>query len=281
MRTPVTPELASGDARVAPSKQFADSQLLYVCEQTRRVHVWQIREPGIIDFITQGLQGAGESAQESAGELQSELAFPLGDIARPDVPVANARETAKKAVPPKTTAGNRPLLLVETQEGGDPAPILQLRILSQLLVARLEAIRPAISPVGQIAQRAGRGMIHLEEVSVELSRLGPLADALVCGVVVARNRFVQPVLGRLAVIVHGRDQHIARIADDVKDTDVVPLEKLRALAEIRIDVEKDERLSRRAGLSRHPPADLKSMHRTPNSHAIALNTPSIQTVPVL
>jgi hypothetical protein len=52
---------------------------------------------------------------------------------------------------------------------------------------------------------------------------------------------MQPSLARLAMIMHGRDQHVARIADEMEDPDVVAVEQIGMAAEVGIVVEEHER----------------------------------------
>src|SRR5262249_52169866 len=182
--------------------------------------------------------------EEGEAKILGELPLPLSDIARPDVLVAQSRETAKEAVLPKALAGNFLFPFVEAKEGADLPPIGELHVLAQILIARLEAVGSAVLPAQHLAQRSRRRMLHLEDVLIELRRQR-LQLSLVGDVVVARNRLVQPTLARLPVIVHGRNQHVARVADEVEDPYVVAVQDVRVLAEVRIAVEQDERLAQR------------------------------------
>jgi len=96
-------------------------------------------------------------------------------------------------------------------------------------------------------------MLHLENVLIELRRQG-FQLALVGDVVVSRNRFVQPTLIRLPVIVPGRNQHITRVADEMEDPHVVAVQDVRVLAEVRIAVQEYDDGLPIASL-RHPDCD--------------------------
>src|SRR5437762_1326307 len=121
-------------------------------QQTGGARLLQTRDPAVVDLVTQRLQSVGESREECAAKIPGEFPPPLSDVTRPDVLVAKARKAAKQAVFPETPVGDLLLPLIEPKEGGDPAPMPERRVLPQILVAGLEAVRPAIAPVQQVAQ---------------------------------------------------------------------------------------------------------------------------------
>src|SRR5262245_4706176 len=123
--------------------------------------------------------------------------------------VAESRQAAEQAVLPEAPATALLLILVEAQERRDPAPMAEIGVLAQVLVARFEAIGPTVLPALHVPQSARRRVLHLEDVLIVLRRKR-LERALVGDVVIAGDRLMQPALGRLPVIVHGRDQHVAR-----------------------------------------------------------------------
>src|SRR5260221_8270454 len=115
--------------------------------------------------------------------------------------VAKTRQASEQAVLPEAPTASLLLRRIEAQEGRDLAPILQRRVLAQRLVASLEAVGAAIPPIQHVSQRAGGGVLHFEDILVELRRQG-LEPALVRDVVVAPYRLMPPALGRLHVVVH-------------------------------------------------------------------------------
>src|SRR6185503_7325225 len=63
--------------------------------------VLELPHPAVARLVAERLQEAREALEEGLGEGRRELAAPLGDGARADVPVAEPRQAAEQAVLPE------------------------------------------------------------------------------------------------------------------------------------------------------------------------------------
>ena len=196
-------------------------------------------DPLIVGLVAQLLQGVGEPVDECLCELRREFPLPLRNVAGADMSAIQAGRLAEQAVGPDVFLAGLLLALVEAEERQDLRPQRHRAIEPQILVANLQAVRAIVPPVQHVLDGAAGRVLHLEKVLLE-GRRERVQPALVGHVGAAGHRPMEPGFIRGLVVVHRRDEDIARIADEMENAHVVPRQDVRMLPERGIVVEQDE-----------------------------------------